>query len=128
MPVMNGVTAAKHMRQQGYPYIIAGVTGNVLDDDVAEYLDAGADIVLAKPVRLNTIMKLMHLIDACGPMRVQGDTTNPNQPPQGSTSKILPCRILLCSVTTLLQPGQVLVEHEDKMVWEHRKQKAIIPK
>ena len=80
MPVMDGVTATKHMRKQCYPFLIAGVTGNVMDDDVAEYLDAGADIVFAKPVRLNSIMKLMQLIDARGPTRVQGegsDNTNP---------------------------------------------------
>ena len=73
MPVMDGVTAAKHMRNQGYPFIIAGVTGNVMDDDVAEYLNAGADIVFSKPVRLNSIMKLMQLIDVRGPSRVQGE-------------------------------------------------------
>ena len=73
MPIMDGVTAAKHMRKQGYPFLIAGVTGNVMEDDVAEYLDAGADIIFAKPVRLHSLMKLMKLIDTRGPTRVPGE-------------------------------------------------------
>ena len=77
MPVMDGVTAARHMRQQGYPFLIAGVTGNVMEDDIAEFLDAGADIVFAKPVRLNSLMKLIKMIDALGPTRVPGKQTRP---------------------------------------------------
>ena len=68
MPVMNGVQAARAMRLAGYPYIIVGVTGNVMEDDVAEYLDAGADMVFAKPVRLSSLKKLLQLIEAQGPL------------------------------------------------------------
>ena len=68
MPVMNGVQAARAMRLAGYPYIIAGVTGNVMEDDVAEYLDAGADTVFAKPVRMNSLKKLLQLMEAEGPL------------------------------------------------------------
>ena len=68
MPVMNGVQAARAMRLAGYPYIIAGVTGNVMEDDVAEYLDAGADMVFAKPVRMNSLKKLLQLIETQGPL------------------------------------------------------------
>ena len=74
MPVMDGVTAARQMRKQGYPFLIAGVTGNVMEDDIAEFLDAGADIVLAKPVRLNSLMKLVQLVETLGPTRVPGNT------------------------------------------------------
>lgn len=68
MPVMNGVQAARAMRLAGYPYIIAGVTGNVMEDDVAEYLDAGADTVFAKPVRMNSLKKLLALMEEQGPL------------------------------------------------------------
>ena len=68
MPVMNGMQAAKAMRLAGYPYIIAGVTGNVMEDDVAEYLDAGADTVFSKPVRVESLKKLLQLIETQGPL------------------------------------------------------------
>lgn len=35
----------------GYDRHIIGVTGNVLDDDIALFLQAGADAVLLKPLR-----------------------------------------------------------------------------
>ena len=68
MPVMNGMQAAKAMRLAGYPYIIAGVTGNVMEDDVAEYLDAGADTVFSKPMRVDSLKKLLQLIETQGPL------------------------------------------------------------
>jgi DNA-binding response OmpR family regulator len=42
--------------------LIIGVTGNVLDDDVKEYLEAGADLVIGKPLRMELLNKLlMHI-------------------------------------------------------------------
>ena len=39
-----------------------GVTGNALDTDVSEYLSAGADLVLGKPVKLSMLkMVLRHV-------------------------------------------------------------------
>jgi DNA-binding response OmpR family regulator len=39
--------------------LIIGVTGNVLDDDVNEYLEAGADLVIGKPLRMELLNKLL---------------------------------------------------------------------
>ena len=39
--------------------LIIGVTGNALDDDVAAFLAAGADMVLAKPLRLHQLDALL---------------------------------------------------------------------
>lgn len=51
MPTMSGVEAASRLRAAGYPYIIVGVTGNVMDEDIDEYLRAGANIVFSKPLQ-----------------------------------------------------------------------------
>ncbi len=59
MPVMDGVEATRRLRAAGYRHLIAGVTGNVLDDDVREFLAAGADLVLAKPVKVVTLSALL---------------------------------------------------------------------
>ena len=45
--------AAKRIREGGFRNLIAGVTGNILEDDVEEYLQAGADIVFGKPMKLS---------------------------------------------------------------------------
>mmetsp|Transcript_18942 Transcript_18942/g.26111 ORF Transcript_18942/g.26111 Transcript_18942/m.26111 type:complete len:108 (+) Transcript_18942:280-603(+) len=52
MPVVNGVEATKRLRMSGYKNLIVGVTGNVLEDDVGEFLAAGADLVMFKPLKM----------------------------------------------------------------------------
>ena len=39
------------LRSEDYENLIIGVTGNTLDDDIAAFMDAGADVVLLKPLR-----------------------------------------------------------------------------
>ena len=53
MPKMNGTVAARIMRNRGFRGYIIGVTGNGLQDDIKEYLESGADVVVIKPVDLN---------------------------------------------------------------------------
>ena len=60
MPVLNGVDAARELRERlGFPHIIAGITGNVTDNDVFEYLEGGADLVLPKPLKVEMIESLL---------------------------------------------------------------------
>jgi CheY-like chemotaxis protein len=72
MPNMNGVDAARAMRECGYKYIIAGVTGNVMDDDLNEYLQAGADVIYGKPLKLPTLRLLIEHVRKEGPLSAQG--------------------------------------------------------
>lgn len=48
---MNGHEAARAIRASGYTSLIVGVTGNVTKEDTDQFLSAGANEVLAKPVR-----------------------------------------------------------------------------
>ena len=50
MLTMNGPTAASQMREAGYRGPIIAITGNVMAADVQEFLSAGANTVLKKPV------------------------------------------------------------------------------
>lgn len=50
MPVMSGLKAVEKLRQLGRKDFIVGVTGNALLSDQQEYLEAGVDRVLTKPV------------------------------------------------------------------------------
>ena len=43
----------------GYRHLIIGVTGNALDIDVLHFEQLGADLVLAKPLRLELLTKVL---------------------------------------------------------------------
>ena len=53
---------------------VVGVTGNVLDDDVVEYLDAGADMVMGKPMKITSLTALLHHVKLHGPLSRRGMT------------------------------------------------------
>ena len=57
---MNGAEATRAIRQLGFNRLIFGLSGNALDDDRATFLAAGADCMIAKPLRgmqLDAILK-----------------------------------------------------------------------
>ena len=49
---MTGAEVAKATRKDGNPIYISGCTGNALKEDQEEYLRAGADMILTKPIKL----------------------------------------------------------------------------
>ena len=55
MPIMSGPDATKLIREQGCNALIFGVTGNVLQEDVAHFKSMGANAVLSKPVNFALI-------------------------------------------------------------------------
>ncbi|KAG7094130.1 hypothetical protein E1B28_007742 [Marasmius oreades] len=64
MPVMSGLkTVAKLRELRGRRDFVVGVTGNALITDQKEYLDAGADHVLTKPVLERSLKSMLHLAD-----------------------------------------------------------------
>ena len=59
MVYMHGPEAAQLMRAAGFSVLIVGVTGNVMADDVNEYIHSGADYVLGKPVNFEDLKQLL---------------------------------------------------------------------
>ena len=59
MPVMNGPTAAKILRNMGCTMPVLGVTGNLLPEDVQYYKDQGATDVFGKPLNLARFEEFM---------------------------------------------------------------------
>eukprot|EP00607_Mallomonas_marina_P010903 CAMPEP_0182422756 /NCGR_PEP_ID=MMETSP1167-20130531/8538_1 /TAXON_ID=2988 /ORGANISM="Mallomonas Sp, Strain CCMP3275" /LENGTH=440 /DNA_ID=CAMNT_0024601091 /DNA_START=814 /DNA_END=2136 /DNA_ORIENTATION=- len=55
MPIMDGPTAAKHMREIGFTGKIYGVTGNALNKDIDYYLSQGANEVFTKPLSIKKL-------------------------------------------------------------------------
>ena len=68
MPVMNGPTASKHIRDLGYKGLIIGLTGHALSEDVKDYLDSGADKVIVKPLRKEVLFGLIAEIENAAEM------------------------------------------------------------
>ena len=78
MPVMNGIDATKILRKKGFSNIIIGITGNVMDDDIHNYLYAGADVVLSKPIHTEHIEMLLSTILKTGCSSYSNMTLIPN--------------------------------------------------
>lgn len=54
MPIMNGPTATKTIREMGFNGIIIGVTGNGHQSDLDIFLDSGVDEIFLKPLTAET--------------------------------------------------------------------------
>ncbi|KAI8995219.1 hypothetical protein BD414DRAFT_234700 [Trametes punicea] len=63
MPVMSGLEAVSKLRQLGRKDFVVGVTGNALLSDQQEYLDAGVDHVLTKPVLEKSLKSMLAIAD-----------------------------------------------------------------
>lgn len=59
MARMNGPVAARAMRDAGYAGLIVGLTGNVMPDQVADYLAHGANFVLGKPLNTSALFDIV---------------------------------------------------------------------
>ena len=55
MPVMNGIEATAEIRKMGYKGVIIGVTGNVLPEQIQEFVSNGANCVIPKPVNKDAL-------------------------------------------------------------------------
>ena len=52
MPIMDGATAIRHIRQLGYQGVIVAVTGNAVEEDIRLLLSSGANKVMTKPLSI----------------------------------------------------------------------------
>lgn len=55
----NGIEATRLIRERGFKGCVVAVTGNAMDDDVKEFLDAGADAVVTKPMTINKLSQVL---------------------------------------------------------------------
>jgi CheY-like chemotaxis protein len=59
MPVLNGPSATRQLREQGCSCFIIGVTGSTVPEDKGFFISCGADVVFTKPLKADDIMTLM---------------------------------------------------------------------
>ena len=51
MPVMDGVTATRLLREGGIALPVVGVTGNALEEDIQSFMNGGATEILVRSQR-----------------------------------------------------------------------------
>ena len=73
MPKMNGIVLAAELRKRKYPNIIVGLTGNALDEEIVDFIEAGVDIVMTKPLKYAQLEKLIQFMLKYGTESVQKD-------------------------------------------------------
>lgn len=59
MPVMDGITACKMIKQLDHCPPIIALTANVLSKDIAHYIESGFDAHLGKPVEIDSLYQLL---------------------------------------------------------------------
>eukprot|EP00628_Pelagophyceae_sp_CCMP2097_P038821 CAMPEP_0184256912 /NCGR_PEP_ID=MMETSP0977-20130417/9056_1 /TAXON_ID=483370 /ORGANISM="non described non described, Strain CCMP2097" /LENGTH=934 /DNA_ID=CAMNT_0026562507 /DNA_START=47 /DNA_END=2846 /DNA_ORIENTATION=- len=64
MPVMNGLDATRLLRVQCCRAVIIGVTGNALAEDIHDFMSAGVDAVITKPVAVNALRDTLERLGA----------------------------------------------------------------
>lgn len=69
MPVLSGLKAVEKLRGLGRRDFIVGVTGNALLSDQQDYLNAGVDHVLTKPVLERNLRTMLNLACTGGKAR-----------------------------------------------------------
>ncbi|KAF8517934.1 hypothetical protein BU17DRAFT_49029 [Hysterangium stoloniferum] len=63
MPVMTGLSMVRRLRELGRTDFVVGITGNALLPDQDEYLEAGVNRVLAKPVQERSLISALSVAD-----------------------------------------------------------------
>ena len=59
MPIMNGLDATQEIRRLGFDIPIIGATGNIMDNEVNEFKEKGANEVLGKPTKNEQIKDIL---------------------------------------------------------------------
>lgn len=60
MPVLDGVAAARALRERGYAGVILGITGDAMAKETEEFLAAGINAVVHKPVTQAALLGKLH--------------------------------------------------------------------
>ncbi|RSH89791.1 HisKA [Saitozyma podzolica] len=91
MPLMSGVEVAREVREMGCSLYIVGCTGNALREDQEEYLAAGADGIIPKPIHQKVVQDMIREARR----RVAGETSlkdlEPEEEPENGILRKTPC-------------------------------------
>ncbi|XP_015968018.1 two-component response regulator 24 [Arachis duranensis] len=60
MPIMNGIEAIKELRSMGICSTIAGVSARSMESHIQEFMEAGLDEYLEKPLNISKLTSFIH--------------------------------------------------------------------
>ncbi|KAK7245266.1 hypothetical protein RIF29_40104 [Crotalaria pallida] len=63
MPVMDGIEATKILRSMGIRSMIAAVSSRSVEEHMEEFMEAGVDIYLEKPLSITKLNSIIHKIN-----------------------------------------------------------------
>lgn len=66
MLYQTGIEASVIIRAGGFKHLIIGVTGNSLEEELDEFITAGADLVIVKPLKNQSLEMLLGFIQVNG--------------------------------------------------------------
>eukprot|EP00980_Cylindrotheca_fusiformis_P020045 scaffold7133_cov116-Cylindrotheca_fusiformis.AAC.6 len=125
MPNMDGPTATRVLREQGCDAVIIGVTGNVMAEDVAHFKKCGANAVVHKPAKIETLEDIMIQFGARGacstffeaelhehvsPTSAQSSTASESRETKRVSSRVDMTGDIIDS-DRYLHPGEIQVAH-----------------
>ena len=61
MPIMDGITSVKLIREIGYKNNIIMITGNSVNEERTTMLESGIDHILLKPIQKDEMFKILKL-------------------------------------------------------------------
>jgi len=70
MPVLDGVSATKIMRNVGVTIPIIALTANALQSESVKCRDAGMNAYVCKPYHPHELLKVIHLASMCGQISI----------------------------------------------------------
>jgi CheY-like chemotaxis protein len=86
MPNVTGPEATRQLRSLGYNHLIIGVTGNAIDIDVLEFEQAGANVVLSKPLRTDLLFRILDYCYVYGHLSTTNHHINSSSHPNTPTN------------------------------------------
>ncbi|XWS36531.1 hypothetical protein CRYUN_Cryun20dG0092800 [Craigia yunnanensis] len=66
MPIMNGIEATRKLREMGIRSLIAGVSSRSTEQEIQEFMEAGLDDYLEKPLTMSKLVTIIRKIDSNG--------------------------------------------------------------
>ena len=57
--LQSGVETVRILRSLGFGYLVVGLTASALSDDMEAYVEAGADLVLSKPLQMKNLDEIL---------------------------------------------------------------------
>jgi PAS domain S-box-containing protein len=106
MPEMDGLTAVRHLRSQGYHRPIIALTGNVMKNDEEACLAAGFSGFLTKPIRMDHLLSAVAAAIEIRP-RAENPLASNDSNPADELQQLADLQQEIATITKLMDSGPI---------------------